>query len=94
MTRTMKQHSTDLVSLVAGVIFLGIVGTWALGQADLLDGLRGWILPVLLIGVGLIGLIGIRPRRTDSNTTDTSASDSKPAEPARRDWTDDEVKDA
>lgn len=75
MTRTMKRHSTDLVSLVGGVIFLGVVGTWAVGQADLLGGFRGWLLPVLLIGVGLIGLIGIRPRRQDEQTGNSARSD-------------------
>lgn len=75
MTRTMKRHSTDLVSLVGGVIFLGVVGTWALGEADLLSGFRGWLLPVLLIGVGLIGLIGLRPRRQDAKAEDPVHSD-------------------
>lgn len=74
--RTLTKHSTDMVSLISGAIFLGVTGTWALERADVLSGVRGWLLPLLLIGVGVIGLIGIRPRRR----TDTSG------EEARSDW--------
>lgn len=52
----MRRHSTDLVSLVAGVLFT------ALGVVFLLGELRGltvearWVLPVVLVGLGLCGL--------------------------------------
>lgn len=72
---TLRRHGTDMVSLVSGVIFLGVAGSWALDRADLLDGIRGWLLPVLLIGVGVIGLVGIRPRRQDSHGEDASGTD-------------------
>ncbi len=63
LTTSLRRHDTDMVSLVTGAIFLGVVGTWALEWADLLAGVRGWLLPLLLIGVGIVGLIGVRPRR-------------------------------
>ncbi len=66
-----RSHSTDLVSLVAGVLFLGIVCTWALERADLLAGIRGWLLPLLLVGVGVYGLVGARPRRSRDRATDS-----------------------
>ena len=70
MSRTgLKRHSTDLVSLVAGVLFLGILGTWALERADLLAGVRGWILPVLLVAVGGYGLLGAPRRRNRDRAT-------------------------
>ncbi len=76
MTRTLRKHSTDMVSLVSGVIFLGVTGTWALDRADLLGGIGPWLLPTLLIGVGVVGLIGIRPRRRDTAAEDETVADS------------------
>jgi len=67
------RHSTDMVSLISGALFLGVAGAWALDRADLLGGLRGWLLPLLLIAVGVIGLIGIRPRRQAARTHDAAA---------------------
>lgn len=51
----MPSHDLDLVSLMAGVAFvgLGVVGLLTQG-----DGLVGrWTLPVLLILVGVVGLV-------------------------------------
>lgn len=72
---SVHRHSTDMISLVSGVIFLGVVATWALHRADLVSGLRDWLLPLLLVGVGVIGLIGVRPRRraAAARTGDPSA---------------------
>lgn len=83
-SRTLTKHNTDMVSLITGAIFLGVTGTWALERAEVLSGVRGWLLPLLLIGVGIIGLIGIRPRdRTDSpgaaTRSDWSADDAEPS---------------
>lgn len=72
---SLRSHSTDMVSLVAGVIFLGVAGTWALARLDLLAGVRGWLLPVLLIAAGVIGLIGIRPRRQTAQVIDPDRTD-------------------
>ncbi|MGB9377593.1 MAG: hypothetical protein WCB04_08775 [Mycobacteriales bacterium] len=77
---SLKRHGTDLVSLVAGVIFLGVVGTWILDRTHLLPGIRGWLIPVLLIGVGIAGLIGIRPSR---NSAAEVATDEQPHPNAR-----------
>lgn len=59
----MNRHESDGVSLVAGLIFLGIAGTWALGRIDLLAGTRGWLLPLVLLAAGVAGLLTARPRR-------------------------------
>jgi hypothetical protein len=58
-----SRHNSDIVSLVAGLIFLGVAGTWALERADLLPGSRGWLLPVILVAAGIAGLLSARPRR-------------------------------
>ena len=58
----MQRHDRDDTSLVAGLLFL------ALGAAYLLDAVTGisidarWVLPVLLIGLGLAGLAASLPR--------------------------------
>ena len=66
----MNKHSSDIVSLVAGLIFLGVAGTWALGRADLLPGSRGWLLPVVLVAAGLAGLLSALPRRSAADRPD------------------------
>ncbi|MEP6695290.1 MAG: hypothetical protein ABJA34_00265 [Pseudonocardiales bacterium] len=52
----MNRHSSDVVSLVAGLIFIGIAALWAMARADLLPGSRGWLLPVVLVAAGAAGL--------------------------------------
>lgn len=64
-----------MVSLVTGAIFIGVVGTWTLERTNALPGARGWLLPLLLIGVGIIGLVGIRPHRRTDESPDSPRSD-------------------
>ena len=53
----MKSHGTDLVSLGAGVVFLGIAGLWLLTRfVDL--GAAAWaaVVPGVLLVVGAVGI--------------------------------------
>lgn len=54
----MKRHDTDVISLVFGLLFLGVSAMWPLVHFDVL-GLPGLEIaaPVLLVSVGLAGLI-------------------------------------
>lgn len=55
----MKSHRTDGVSLTFGLIFLGIVGWWAVAQTLDLDLPNiGWFVAAGLILLGALGLIG------------------------------------
>ncbi len=63
---SMQRHSSDVVSLVAGLIFLGIAGRWALGGTDLVPGNGGWLIPLILIAAGVAGLLSARQRRSDA----------------------------
>ena len=55
----MPRHDLDPVALVAGVVFI------ATALAALLESSTGvgarWVVPVLLIGVGIAGLLATRP---------------------------------
>ncbi|MCI0689127.1 MAG: hypothetical protein L0Y54_18130 [Sporichthyaceae bacterium] len=55
----MKRHSADLISLIAGVIFV-LVGTSYLltDKLDFNTGGSQWLLPLALIGLGIAGLAG------------------------------------
>jgi hypothetical protein len=56
-----KRHELDLTSLVAGVIFVAVGGTFLL---DLLVDMAldpRWLAPLVLIGVGLAGLLSAVP---------------------------------
>lgn len=71
----MTRHPTDTVSLVAGLLFLGIVGIWALDRSGLDPGAHTWILPELLIAIGVVGLLSVRPRRREPAGTDDDLPD-------------------
>lgn len=67
----MKRHDTDVISLVFGLLFLGVSAMWPLVHFDVL-GLPGLEIaaPVLLVSVGLAGLIASLGRiRRDRNET-------------------------
>jgi len=53
-----KRHDADAVSLVFGLIFLGLAAGWSLTKADLVQvgdlPLAG---PILLVAAGAIGLV-------------------------------------
>jgi hypothetical protein len=61
----MRRHALDVVSLVAGLVFIAIaivgLSDWSWNFS--LD--ARWILPVVLIGVGLIGLSAVLSRSRD-----------------------------
>lgn len=68
----MRSHTADIVSLVTGAVFmlvavLGMSGlTWTWGvQAR-------WLLPLALVGFGLIGLAVVLGRREHSEDTEHS----------------------
>lgn len=54
----MRRHETDVVSLVFGLVFLGVSAMWPLVHYEVL-GLPGLEVaaPVLLVSAGLAGLI-------------------------------------
>ena len=90
----MKRHSTDLVSLVFGVIFLGAAGWWLVGQYVTIDVPHlGWITAAVLIGLGILGLAGSlrgdRPAVTAAAPTSgataptASTADRRPRRPIR-----------
>ncbi len=57
----MKRHRTDLVSLLFGLVFLGLALAWMVGVPIVwtFDGLprAGWFLAAALIVLGIIGLL-------------------------------------
>lgn len=56
--RFLPPHPTDAVSLVAGLVFLGVVGNWALLETGLLAAASlTWLIPVTLVLAGLVGLL-------------------------------------
>jgi hypothetical protein len=46
----------DVVSLVAGLFFLGVAGIWGSAGSSFFFS-RNWAMPPLLVGVGVIGLV-------------------------------------
>lgn len=72
----MRTHPLNVSYLVVGLVFLGLSGSWLLGEAGVIDlGSIQWLLPATLIAAGTIGLIafaakGISSReRPEQDTT-------------------------
>lgn len=64
----MRRHDTDVLSLVFGIVFLGVAALWPLFHYSVFpDDVVGMALPVLLIGAGVLGLAAslTRSRRQD-----------------------------
>lgn len=65
----MRSHSADIVSLVAGTLFMlvaitGMTGsTWSWGLH------ARWLLPAALVGLGLIGLASVLSRRDSGGSS-------------------------
>jgi hypothetical protein len=88
MNRESARHPVNVGHLVMGIAFLGMVGVWALVQADTVgNGDVRWLLPVPWVLAGLGGLlaIGLSSSRkwttrqtgwvTSDATTDTDDTD-------------------
>ncbi|HEY3502246.1 MAG TPA: hypothetical protein VGN37_05570 [Actinocatenispora sp.] len=55
--RTMKPHATDVLSLVFGLIFLGMGGWWLVAAVATVTVPFGWLAAGSLIAIGVVGLI-------------------------------------
>jgi hypothetical protein len=88
----MKRHETDWTSLIAGVTFCAIAVAYLGGEITHRSLEVRWVLPMLLIGLGIAGLAGtlVRARRlagpapepvTPTDTADLSDDGPHPASP-------------
>lgn len=59
----MRRHERDTVSLVTGLLFGGTGVAWLTGVGAGVDVDGRWVLPTLLVGLGVAGLLGSRPDR-------------------------------
>jgi hypothetical protein len=57
-----RRHETDVLSLVAGLLFIALAAIFVLAESGSLDLEPRFIWPVLLIGLGVAGLAGSRGR--------------------------------
>jgi hypothetical protein len=51
-----QRHDVNPIALIFGIVFIGAALIWGTSDYTAPVG-RGWQLPVLLVGVGVIGLI-------------------------------------
>ena len=62
----MKRHDVDLLSLIAGTVFLLVAVTHLVGAATDAAVDLGWLVPVARVGLGVAGLAGaLRGRPTE-----------------------------
>jgi hypothetical protein len=75
----MKRHEPDWTSLIAGVTFCAIAIAYLGGEVTHRSLELRWVVPMLLIGLGLAGLAGtlVRARRmSDAGTAAPTPMDS------------------
>lgn len=86
---TSTRHRTDIVSLIFGLLFLGVAGWWA--ASYYLDWMvswqvadAGWLLAGGLILLGLIGIVAsLRRRRSNGEPSPAASTDAtEPVTPA------------
>lgn len=79
-----QRHPLEITPLVSGLVFLGIAAGWALFETGVVSGASAaWVLPVVLIAAGALGLVlaATRPRRTTGREY-AAADDATAPEPA------------
>jgi uncharacterized membrane protein HdeD (DUF308 family) len=68
----MKRHPTDVISLIFGLIFVGIAGWWLVARVSSIALPVGWVVAIALVVIGTIGLVAaIRPGRRDPDPDQT-----------------------
>lgn len=89
----MKRHEPDWTSLIAGITFCAIALAYLVGDVTHRSLELRWVVPMLLIGLGLAGLAGtlVRARRladagaptvaTPMDTADLSDDEPHPSSP-------------
>lgn len=89
----MKRHEPDWTSLIAGITFCAIALAYLVGDVTHRSLELRWVVPMMLIGLGLAGLAGtlVRARRmadagvptvaTPMDTADLSDDEPHPSSP-------------
>jgi hypothetical protein len=75
----MKTHPLNVSYLVIGLVFLGIAGSWALHEADVIGTAEvEWLLPLTLVAAGAIGLVAFATRGLSRSRAARGTSDQDP----------------
>jgi len=58
-----KNRELDAVAVVFGLLFLACAGMWAVSRVvDVSWAVAGWLVPLLLLGIGTVGLLTVLRR--------------------------------
>ena len=75
-----RRHPLEITPLVFGLVFLGIVTGWALFETGVLTGAStAWVLPVVLIAAGALGLVLAAVRPGETTSPESPGADDTPA---------------
>lgn len=68
---TPRTHPLNAGYLVVGLVFLGLAGSWALRQANVIDLAEvRWLLPLTLVAAGLVGIVAMTVKGLSRRSTD------------------------
>jgi hypothetical protein len=69
-----RRHEIDVVSLAAGLLFLGVAGVHMVAGATNTDLNLRWMVPLVLVLLGVVGMLGaVRGRREPNDMPATVA---------------------
>ena len=72
----MRRHDLDLFSLITGVLFVGLAAWHLVDTATDVDLEGGFVVPVLLVALGVVGLAGVlRSGRSPESESGEPADD-------------------
>ena len=72
----MRRHELDVFSLVTGLLFVAVAAGHLLDESSQLDFDGRWVVPLVMVAIGVAGLAGLvrgrEPRPADATTAEAS----------------------
>ncbi len=79
----MRRHELDVFSLVTGLVFVAVAAGHLLDESSQLDFDGRWVLPLVMVAIGVAGLAGL-VRGREARPAEATAADAPTGRPGDR----------